>query len=57
MCRVFLFSAAFPFFNNVDEQAHFDTVYKYARGYLPREIAPKFDVGAAEQIALPRAST
>jgi hypothetical protein len=52
MCRVFLFSAAFPFFNNVDEQAHFDTVYKYARGYLPREIAPKFDVGAAEQIAL-----
>ncbi len=52
MCRVFLFSAAFPFFNNVDEKAHFDTVYKYARGNLPRELAPKFDVGAAEQIAL-----
>lgn len=52
MCRVFLFSAAFPFFNNVDEQAHFDTVYKYARGYLPREIAPKYDDGAAESIVL-----
>lgn len=35
--RVFLFSAAFPFFNNVDEHAHFDTVYKYSRGYLPHE--------------------
>lgn len=35
--RVFLFSAAFPFFNNVDEHAHFDTVYKYSRGYLPHK--------------------
>ena len=52
MGRVFIFSAAFPFFNNVDEQAHFDTVYKYARGYLPRENRPKFDEGAAEAIAL-----
>lgn len=52
MFRVFLFSAAFPFFNNIDEQAHFDVVYKYARGYLPREVAPKFDEGAAEAIVL-----
>jgi len=28
-CRVFLFSAAFPYFNNVDEPAHFDLVMKY----------------------------
>jgi hypothetical protein len=28
--RVFIFSAAFPFFNNVDEQAHTDLVIKYA---------------------------
>jgi hypothetical protein len=37
--RVFLFSAAFPFFNNVDEQAHFDLVMKYSHGYLPRHLA------------------
>jgi hypothetical protein len=34
--RVFLFSAAFPFFTNVDEHRHVDGVLKYARGYLPR---------------------
>jgi len=33
--RIFIFSAAFPFFNNCDEQAHFDMVYKYSRGHLP----------------------
>jgi len=36
--RVFVFSAAFPFFNNVDEQAHVDLVMKYARGELPRDL-------------------
>lgn len=36
--RVFAFSAAFPFFNNVDEQAHLDLVMKYARGDVPREL-------------------
>jgi hypothetical protein len=36
--RVFLFSAAFPFFNNVDEQAHVDLVMKYARGQVPRDL-------------------
>jgi hypothetical protein len=49
--RVFLFSAAFPFFNNVDEQAHFDLVYKYAHGHVPRAIEPFAD-GAARLIAL-----
>ncbi len=34
--RIFLFSAAFPFFNNVDEPSHFDVVYKYAHGHFPR---------------------
>ena len=33
-----MFSAAFPFFNNVDEQAHLDLVMKYARGQVPREL-------------------
>jgi Predicted membrane protein (DUF2142) len=36
--RVFVFSSAFPFFNNVDEQAHVDLVIKYAHGYLPRGL-------------------
>src|SRR3954464_13470496 len=36
--RVLIFSAAFPFFNNVDEQAHVDLVMKYARGQLPRDL-------------------
>lgn len=47
--RVFLFNAAFPFWNNVDEQAHFDTVAKYAKGYLPRDNANRYD---PESIAL-----
>src|SRR5215470_11212120 len=36
--RVLIFSAAFPFFNNVDEQAHLDLVMKYARGQVPRDL-------------------
>jgi len=36
--RVFIFSAAFPFFNNVDEQDHADMVVKYAHGYLSRGL-------------------
>jgi hypothetical protein len=36
--RVFAFCAAFPFFNNVDEQAHLDLVMKYARGDVPRDL-------------------
>ncbi|HEU5396211.1 MAG TPA: DUF2142 domain-containing protein [Verrucomicrobiae bacterium] len=31
----FLFAAAFPFFNNVDEANHFDLVMKYASGHPP----------------------
>src|SRR6476660_9449762 len=36
--RVFACSAAFPLFNNVDEQAHVDLVMKYARGQVPRDL-------------------
>ena len=36
--RVLIFSAAFPFFNNVDEQAHVDLVMKYSRGQVPRDL-------------------
>lgn len=34
--HVFIFSAAFPFFNNVDEPMHFDLAVKYSHGQLPR---------------------
>lgn len=52
--RVFAFSAAFPFFNNVDEIAHFDLVFKYSRGHLPAAPLEKFDSQAAEIIAKDR---
>lgn len=38
--RVFIFSAAFPLINNVDEQAHFDQAVKYSHGHLPRGLEP-----------------
>ena len=38
--RVFVFAAAFPFFNNVDEQPHVDLVVKYAHAKPPRSIEP-----------------
>ncbi|HTV40057.1 MAG TPA: DUF2142 domain-containing protein [Candidatus Sulfotelmatobacter sp.] len=33
--HVFVFSAAFPFFNNVDEPSHFDLIVKYSHGHIP----------------------
>lgn len=39
--HVFIFSAAFPFFNVVDERQHFDVVEKYAHGHLPRGLEPE----------------
>lgn len=36
--HVFAFSAAFPFFNNVDEAFHFDLIVKYSHGNVPRNI-------------------
>jgi hypothetical protein len=35
--RVLVYSTAFPLFNNVDEQKHFDLVVKYAQGRLLRQ--------------------
>lgn len=51
--RVFLFAAAFPFFNNVDEQPHVDLVVKYSRGKIPRGIEP-FAQETAHYLALYR---
>ena len=49
--RVFAFSAAFPFFNNADEQAHLDLVVKYARGDVPRDLG-HYSSESANSIAL-----
>ena len=38
--RVFVFSAAFPFFSNIDEDLHFDLITRYSRGDLPRAFDP-----------------
>ena len=51
--RVFVYSAAFPFFNNVDEQANFDLVVKYSRFHVPRSLEPYSPASAAD-IALYR---
>lgn len=38
--HVFIFTAAFPFFNNVDEQLHFDLAVRYSQGEIPRGLEP-----------------
>lgn len=41
--RIFFFNAAFPFFNNVDEQSHVDLIVKYSQGKLPNLHAVKME--------------
>jgi Predicted membrane protein (DUF2142) len=36
--RVFVFSAAFPFFSNIDEDLHFDVVTQYSHAQLPHSF-------------------
>ncbi len=38
--HVFIYSAAFPFFNNVDEPLHFDLTVKYSHVHIPRALEP-----------------
>ena len=38
--HVFVFSAAAPFFSNVDEQIHLDLAIKYSQGHIPRFLEP-----------------
>jgi hypothetical protein len=38
--HVFLYSAAFPVFNQLDEGCHFDLVVRYSQGQLPRGLQP-----------------
>src|SRR5437588_6504148 len=41
--RVFVFSAAFPFFSNIDEDLHFDLITQYSHGRVPRTFEPLQD--------------
>src|SRR6476620_12590585 len=36
--RVLIFSAAFPFFSNIDEDLHFDLITQYSRAEVPRRF-------------------
>ena len=49
--RVFVFTAAYPFFNNVDEQCHFDLVCRYSHGDAPKGTDP-FSAEAAAFMAI-----
>ena len=44
--HVYIFSAAFPFFGNVDESSHFDLVVKYSQGDVPRRMETYADESA-----------
>jgi hypothetical protein len=45
-CRTFFFSAALPFYNNVDEFSHVDTVLKFASGNWPTNPQERFSLNA-----------
>lgn len=49
--RVLFFSASLPFFA-LDEELHFDAIYKYANGYTRQSALPSFDRETAEIIEL-----
>lgn len=49
--RIFLFSAGFPVFTNVDEHAHFDLICKYSKGKIPTGLW-KYDHDANRMILL-----
>ena len=59
--HVCVFSAAFPFFNNVDEQIHFDLAVKWSQGHVPRALEPVSDeavryivlYGSPEYVGIP----
>jgi hypothetical protein len=50
--RILVFAAAFPLFNTVDEQDHYEMVYKFSRGYLPEKELPICDPEMARIFAL-----
>src|SRR6202030_4686304 len=52
LLRILLFAAAFPLFNNVDEQDHYGMVYRYAHGFVPQKTLPQTDPDMARVFAV-----
>lgn len=50
--RIGLFSASFPFFNNIDEHAHVDLVIKYSQGKLPGIDPPYMELESSRLFVL-----
>jgi Dolichyl-phosphate-mannose-protein mannosyltransferase len=50
--RILIFAAAFPLFNPVDEQDHYEMVYRFSQGYLPGKELPMSDPQMARVFAL-----
>ena len=50
--RILIFAAAFPLFNNVDEQDHYEMVYRYAHGFVPGRDLPLSEPEMARVFAL-----
>jgi len=63
--HTFIFSAVFPFFNNVDEQIHFDLAVKCSHGQVLHALEPVSDeavnyivlYGSPEYLGVPTSST
>jgi hypothetical protein len=52
VARILIFAGAFPLFNNVDEQDHYEMVYKYAQHYTPARALPLCEPEMARVFAL-----
>jgi Predicted membrane protein (DUF2142) len=52
LLRILIFAAAFPLFNNVDEQDHYEMVYRYAHGFVPQKTLPQTDPEMARVFTL-----
>jgi len=52
LMRILIFAAAFPLFNNVDEQFHYEMVYRFAHGYMPEKELPRIDPEMARVFTL-----
>lgn len=52
LLRILIFAAGFPLFNNVDEQDHYEMVYRYAHGFVPKKTLPQTDPEMARVFTL-----
>src|SRR5258708_3319782 len=52
LVRILIFAAAFPLFNNVDEQDHYEMVYRYAHGFVPGKELPQTEPEMARVFTL-----